>query len=309
MGLAGLGLAWRGAAAALPLPAAAAAGIGAFWILLGAAALAGLLPAYALKLLRHPGAVREEFAEPARLGFCATLPLGMTLVAGGLQPWAAPLAEALWWPGVAGLVALQLRMSARVLRGGLTLADVNGGWMIVFIGGIVVPASGLPLGHPEVSALCFGLSAAVAPFVMGAVLCRAAFGPPLPDPARPGWFILLVPPGILYADGVALSGQPAGLLLQGLLLFGVVLMIALLTVSRRCFGWPFGAPWWAFTFPLDGMAAAALRQAADHPAAGWQALAAALLLLATAAACVVLARTLAALARGTLLAAEAPRGP
>src|SRR6185369_4815010 len=103
MGLAGLGLAGRAAAPVLPVPAWFAE----FWIALAALVLAALLVSYALKALRHGSAVREELANPALLGFCAALPVGMTLVAAGVAPHSIALAQALWWCGVPLMLLLQ----------------------------------------------------------------------------------------------------------------------------------------------------------------------------------------------------------
>jgi len=296
MGLAGLGLALRAAQTLFALPAMLAD----LWIAIAALALACLLPAYALKALRHPQSVREELANPATLGFCATLPIGLTLVAGGLQPHAETFAQALWWAGVALMLSLQLRMLARLLKGGITLAQVNGGWMIVLVGGIVVPGSGMPLGHPEVSLWFFSFSAILAPFVVGLVLYRMLFGPPLPDAMKPSWFIVLVPPALVYLNYGLLSGEPAGIFLQGLYLCGLPLAAALLIASRGMLRWPFGAPWWAFTFPLDALAAASVQFAREHPAEHWRMLAAVLLALAGLFVTWVLLRTLLAMRRGSL---------
>ncbi len=292
MGLAGLGLACRGAA----LPALFAD----LWIALGSLALALLLPAYFFKVLRHPDAVKEEFTNPALLGFCGALPVALTLVAVGIAPWTRELAEILWWPGIALLVVFQFWMLIRLLSGGIALAQANGGWLIVLVGGIVVPTSGLPLGHAEISAYTFGVSATLAPFVVGLLLYRTLFGPPLPAPFRPTLFIVLVPPSLIYANGVALSGEPAGILLQGLFFCALPLAAALLIASRDFMRWPFGAPWWAFTFPLDALAGAASQYARSHPAGPWPAVAAVALVLAGAFVVLVLYRTLAALFRGAL---------
>lgn len=306
MGLAGFGLACRSAQALLPLPGWFAEA----WIALATLALAALLAGYLAKALRHPQAVREELANPATLGFCAALPVGLTLVAGGLQPHAADAAQAIWWAGAALLAAIQLRMLERLLRGGIVRAQVNGGWMIALVGGIVLPTSGLPLGNHGASLWFFGFSTLAAPFVMGLVLRRLFAGPPLPDAARPSWLILVVPPALIYLNGAALSGAPAGPWLEGLFLCGLPLAAALLYASRGMLRWPFGAPWWAFTFPLDALAAAALQFARDHPLAPWRWLAGALLVLAGFFVTWVLLRTLLALARGTLfLPPPAPKQP
>jgi tellurite resistance protein len=296
MGLAGLGLVWRSGAAFLGLPPL----VTEAWVAVAVLALVLLLSAYLLKAWRHPDAVREELRNPALLGFCATLPVGMTLVAGGLKPHAELIAQCLWWTGVALLVALQLRMIERLLRGGFALAQVNAGWMIVFIGGIVVPSSGLALGHAAVSTWIFCACALVSPVVMGLVAWRMLFGPPLPDAAKPTWFILLVPPALIYANGMALFGAAPGSPLETLYYGALVLLGVLLLAARGFARWPFGAPWWAFTFPLDALAAAGLRHAAGQDWALWRSIAGALLGLATLAVAGVLARTLWALARGRM---------
>ena len=51
----------------------------------------------------------------------------------------------------------------RLLAGGIELGQVNGGWLMLFVGGIVVPGGGLPLGYEEMSRFAFGVSAAIAP--------------------------------------------------------------------------------------------------------------------------------------------------
>lgn len=296
MGLAGLGLVSRAAAGLPGLPPHLAE----LWVALGAAALAVLFAAYLLKAFRYPDAVRDDIANPASVGFCAALPVGMTLVAGGLQPYAADLARALWCTAAVLLVLLQIWTLARWLQGGLDLAQANAGWMILFVGGIVFPSSGLPLGFTEASAWFFGASAVVAPLVMGLVLYRTLFGPPLPPPLRPTSFILVVPPALVYVNGLAL-GAGSGSFLLGLYFVALVLAAGLLVSARGFLSWPFGASWWAFTFPLDALAAAAVHYAHDHPGGPWQTIAAAALLLAIVVVLLVLARTLLALSRGTLL--------
>jgi tellurite resistance protein len=297
MGLAGLGLASRSAAALLPLPA----WLPELWVALAALALAALIVCYALKLLRHPEAVRDEVGNPALVGFCAALPVGMALVAAGVEPYLRGLAEILWSCAVPLMFALQAWTTALLLRGQVKLAQVNGGWLIVLVGGIVMPFAALPLGHRELGAVMFSASAFVAPFVMGAILWRAKAGPELPAPLRPSWFILLVPPSLIYVNGDTL--WPGRGMLPLLYFAALALALCLCVVARGFRRWPFGAPWWAFTFPLDALAGAAVHYAKAHPQGPWPALAGAFLALATAVVALVLFRTLAALARGTLFAA------
>jgi tellurite resistance protein len=245
--------------------------------------------------------VREELADPARLGFCATLPVGMVLVAAAAAPHAPALAQALWWCGAPLFLLLQAWALALLAGGRVRLAHVNGGALIVMVAGIVMPFAGLPLGHPALSTFMYCASASAAPLVMAAILYRQFAGPPLPAALRPTLFILLVPPSLVYLNGEALWPGRADAALEWLYPVALLLAAALLAYARRLHRWPFGAAWWALTFPLDALAGAAARYASAHPGGPWSALAGALMLLATLVVALVLARTLAALARGTLL--------
>jgi tellurite resistance protein len=295
MGLAGLGLSARVAAPVLPGYVRAPAYVTEPWVALGALAFLILVPLYVAKLVLSPAKVRDDFVNPGTMGFCGALPVGMTLVAGGLAPYVPAAADALWWASAGLLVLFQVWGFYRLLWGGTALAEINAGWLILFVGGIVVPGPGIALGHPDASHFSFGVSAVVAPLVLAILAYRAVLGPPLPEALRPTWFILLVPPSLIYANGIALF--PGFAQLENLYFLGLVLAAALLVYARGFFRWPFGPPWWAFTFPLDALAYAASRFALDHPEPLWRWLAAGTLLLAAAFVTIALVRSLAALFR------------
>ena len=288
MGLAGLGLTARAAATVFPGVVRAPAYFTELWVFLGVVALGVLLPAYLLKLIRHPAAVREDFTNPATLGFCGALPVGMTLVAGGIAPYSAFIGNLLWWAGCALLLAFQVWALVRWLSGGIELAKLNAGWLIILVGGIVVPGPGIALGHVEASRFFFGVSATIAPVLTALLLYRAMVAAPLPEALRPSWFILLVPPSLIYANGVALFSFE---FLEILYFSGLVLAVALLVYARNFLRWPFAPSWWAFTFPLDALAYAAARYAQGHPSMLWQTVAAAALAVATLFVVVVLWKT------------------
>ena len=290
MGIAGLGLTLRAAAPLFPGVVRAPAYLTEPWVLLGLLALILLLVLYFIKIVRHPRAVLAEFTNPATLGFCAAMPVGMTLVAGGVAPYSHSLGLALWWAGAVLLFCIQVWGVLRILQGGIELAQVNAGWFILFIGGIVVPGGGMALGYYEAARFFYGVSAAATPFVMGLVFYRAVAGPALPEVLRPSWFILLVPPSLIYAHGLVL--YPGFAFLDNLLFFGLLLAAGLLVYARGFARWRFGVPWWAFTFPLDAFAYAAARHAQEHASQPWRAVAGAALLLAAAAVLTCLWKTL-----------------
>ena len=290
MGLAGLGLSARVAATVLPGYVRAPAYVTEPWIAAALLVLIALVILYVAKLVRHPGAVREDFVNPLTLGFCGALPVGASLVAGGLAPYAPGAASMLWWASAALLLGFQVWTLYRWLSGGIALEQVNAGWLIVMVGGIVVPGPGIALGHIDASHFLFGVSATAAPLLMAVLLYRAIVGPPLPDRLRPTWFILLVPPSLIYANGIALF--PGFAPLENLYFLALVLAAALLVYARGMFRWPFGPPWWAFTFPLDALAYAASRFALDHPEPLWRFFAGLTLILAAAFVVVALVRSL-----------------
>ena len=290
MGLVGLGLALRAAAPLFPGVVRAPVYVTEPWIWLGLLFFVCLVPAYIAKVLRHPGAVRQEFTNPLQLGFCGALPVGMSLVAGGLAPYWPAAAQVLWWASFVLMIAFQTWALLRLLSGGIELAQLNAGWLIILVGGIVLPGPGLALGHDEASRFVFGISAVAAAVLVPILLYRAMAAPPLPEVLRPSWFILLVPPSLIYANGVAL--YPDAAFLEAVYGFGVVLAAALLVYARGFARWAFGPPWWAFTFPLDALAYAAVRYAQQHPEPVWRLLAAAALALAAFFVLVVLWRTL-----------------
>src|SRR2546430_4517189 len=172
MGLAGLGLSARAAATVFPGVLRAPAYFTELWVVLGSAAFILLLAAYLVKLVRYPTAVKDEFTNPATLGFCGALPVGMTLVAGGIAPYAPAIADVVWWIALLLLLMFQIWALVRWLSGGIELAKLNAGWLIILVGGIVVPGPGIALGHVEASRFFFGVSATLAPLLTALLLYR-----------------------------------------------------------------------------------------------------------------------------------------
>ena len=290
MGLAGLGLTARAAAPLFPGVVRAPAYFTELWVALGFIAFALLVPAYLAKLFLYPKAVREDFTNPILLGFCGALPVGMSLVAGGAGAYSPALGDALWWISFVLLLAFQGWGLLRLLSGGIEPGQLNGGWLILMVGGIVLPGPGIALGHAEAARFIFGISSAAAAILVPLLFYRAMTAAPLAEALRPSWFILLVPPSLIYANGVAL--YPEAQFLENLYYFGLLLAVALLFYARRFLRWPFAPAWWAFTFPLDALAYAATHYAQEHPEALWRGVAAATLALATLSVVLVLVRTL-----------------
>lgn len=298
MGIAGLALALRVGARVLAIPSVLAEVVAFAAVIVEAA----LLSAYLLKYLKHRAAVVAEFENVATLGFTGTIPISMMLVAGCLAPWAEEVAEPLWWLGAGVFLVIFIYALRRWLAGGHELSSINPGWMIAVLGGLASPLGGTPLGLLQATSLLFGLSLAVAPFIIGLCFWRSVAGPPMPDGARPSLFVFIVPPCLIYSYYTVISGGDRPFWLLGIFYLATALALVLLIASRRFFAWPFGAPWAAFTFPLDALAGAAIRHAAAHPSPLATAVAWITLALAAFFVALVSGRALAMLAKGKLAA-------
>jgi tellurite resistance protein len=290
MGLVGLGLTARAAAPLFPGVFRAPAYFTELWAGLGMIAFLFLSFAYLGKILVNPDGAKQEFLNPGTLGFCGTLPVGMSLVAGGLAPYAPLLASELWWASVV-LFAAFFAWGAWRLLAGSGLKDVYPAMLVLFVGGIVFPSSGIALGNLGATRVLFAVSAIAAVPLYAALLMRAFKGPALPEPLRPTWVILLVPPSLIGAHGAALFPEAA--MLAYLYLAALAVLAGVLWYARGLPRWPFSPVWWSLTFPLDALAYAAGRYAQANPSVPvWRFAAGATLLLATAVVSWVLLRSL-----------------
>ncbi len=288
MGLAGLGLAARSAAPLFPGVFRAPAYFTELWVALGLAFFAALLPLYVVKILRYPEAARADFTNPVTMGFCAALPVGMLILSAGLAPYLRDVANAMWWIAVGLLVIYQLHGLWRLLATRIALAQANAGWLILFVGGIVAPHGGVPLGNFAATKVLFAISALASVPLLLVLAYRAMKAPALPAPLSPTWFIVLVPPCLISAHAPSLFGLRG---LGELFLLALAMLAGLLYYARNFLRWPFSAAWWAITFPLDAFAFAAVRYAQTHDGALWRLVAGAGILLATVAAASVLLRS------------------
>jgi len=248
MGLGGLANSWALAAQVFALPSAPALAL----LGLASALFAALFGLQLWRLLRHPGSVREEFADPMKSAFFATLSIAMVVLALG-------------WRWILQAQNEQAMTPA---------------WFIPVVGNILIPVAGVPLGYPVLSHFCFsvGLTLWLAFFVIA--LHRVLFMPTMSVRSLPTLFILLAPPSIGFLASVALEGGQINALAE--LLFDLALFLALLLASLlpRLLRGRFFLSWWAMTFPSCGWAMAVLVYARLRPGAAIETLAA-LAVLAT----------------------------
>jgi tellurite resistance protein len=103
MGIAGLALAWRGAANLFGSGTLVADGVGILSLLVFAVLAVG----YLSKLAAFPDAVRAEFAHPVAGNFFGTIAIAVLLLSSVVAPWSAQLQKLVWTVGSVATLVLR----------------------------------------------------------------------------------------------------------------------------------------------------------------------------------------------------------
>jgi tellurite resistance protein len=301
MGLTGLSVAWRLAQVryglALLAPVSPALG------LIAIAAFVTILAGYAVKLITAFDAVRAEFRHPIAGNLFGTMLISMLLLPIILVPWSLMLAQAVWIVGATGMILFAWLIVSRWMSDRQQVAHATPAWIIPVVGLLDVPLALPVLGLPPmhglmVFALAAGLFFAVPLFTL--IFSRLLFEPPLPDALKPSLLILVAPFAVGYSTYTVTAGQTDlfAQALYTLMLFILAVLLGQLRNLPVCC--PFRVSWWAVSFPLAASSIAALRFAAAEPGFIADAIAVALLALATLVIAGLFVRTLVGLAKGEL---------
>jgi tellurite resistance protein len=292
MGLFGLGLAWRRGEAELGLPAVLSE------LILGAASLLFLfaLIAWLAKPFRRPSVVVEELRVlPGRAGLAA-MTLSLMLFAAALVPHAPRLASLVLLAGVVAHTLLALLMVRVLFVGRDEARTVTPVWHLSFVGFIIAPLAGIPLGYVVPSQIILYATVPLAALIWAASLWQMISGAP-PAPLRPLLAIHLAP-ACLFASVAAMLGM--GLLALAFALFAAAIALALLVAGRWIAAAGFSPLWGAFTFPLAALASALFAVAGG--ASALQLAAGLVMVVATLAIPPITYKVLQAWARGGLAA-------
>lgn len=302
MGIGGLSLAWRRAHRVYDVPGWIAEGL--FWIGLGVFAVVAAL--YAAKAVRHPEAVRAELRHPIRMTFVPTITISLLVLATAGQDLLPTLAEALWWVGAVGHLALTVVViSAWFVRSDIGLDQITPAWFIPVVGNVITPLAARELGDLDLAWFSFGVGVvfwlALLPLLLFRLLLHSQ---PLPPKLMPTLAIFIAPPAVAMLAWQALTAEPDGpavrILYAAMVMF-VLLVAAQVPALRRL---PFALPVWAYTFPLAAAAAAAIAMAGTRPGTTYDVVAVVLLGVASAVVLGVAGLTLRAVARHQICVPE-----
>lgn len=267
MGIMGLSLACHAGTGLWP--GLARASEAAMW--LGIAIFLAIAAIYALKILRHPGAVAAEWQHPVKLAFFPTVSISLLLMATALLPHHPGAARTIWWLGGAGQAVLTLAVvSGWIGHRPFQVGHLTPAWFIPAVGNVIVPVAGVPLGYAELSWLFFSAGLVFWGVLLTLVMNRLVFHDPVPARLFPTLVILIAPPAVAFLAYVQLAGGLdafARILFYAACVFAALVAVQVPQLARLSFALSF----WALSFPVAAFSIAAFRYGAlaDSAAHGW----------------------------------------
>jgi tellurite resistance protein len=301
MGLTGLAGAWHEAHFLFGVP---------LWIamVLGYAAIldfCALAICYAVKVATSFDSVRTEFVHPIAGNLFAAPLVGLLLLPALLVGFSIPLARTAWAVGAVLMTMFAWLVVTRWMSVRQQVGHVTPEWVVPVVAMIDIPLSVPSLQLESIQgfmmfAVSVGLFFTIPLFTV--IFSRLLFGEPTPDALQPSLLIILAPFAVGFLSYTTTTGH-IDAFAQALYMVTLFLLAVLLPRLRhlpRCC--PFRVSWWSVAFPLAASASATVRYAgfASHPVT--DAIATAVLAVATVSILSLLVLTLRGIARGDLRA-------
>lgn len=258
---------------------------------------------YAIKLVTAFAAVRDEFRHPIARNLFGTVLISLLQLPIVLEPYAHLLAQIMWMAGAVGMAFFAWLVVSRWMTGRQHVSHATPALLIPVVGVLSIPLALPTLGLPNlhglmVAALAIGLFFGVLIFAL--IFWRLLFERPLPAALKPSLLILAAPFATGYSN-YTLTVGPADVFAEALFVLTLFLLAVLIGQLRDlplcC---PFHVSWWSVSFPLASCSVAALRFANARPGGITDAVALALLLLATGVVAWLLVSTILELRMGGL---------
>lgn len=241
LALMALGLGWRNAAEYLPV----AHEIGDLLLGFGSAYFLCVLAFYLTKLMARPAVIFEDMTTPPARAGVAAAAMSMMMLAAALLPFGISVPQ-VWWAGVILQIIASAVVCHAIWRDPPERRCFTPFQYLSFVGPIVGPIAGIPLGYVTES-LLLTLAALVASTVITLGYARALWRKRPPVLLRPALVIFLAP-NCLFATSFALLGFEWAFLLFYWICFAAALVFLVLVPWLIRGGW--SPVWVAFTFPL-----------------------------------------------------------
>ena len=241
LGFMGLALAWRSASTVTPVPHE----IGDLMLGVSTAFFVFFAISFIAKIIARPTVVLEDLKIPPARAGVAAFPMAIMLLAAALLPLGVE-ARGVWWTGVfvyyiaTGLVAYS------IITGPPEARMFSPFQYLAFVGPIVGPIAGIPLGY--VTASFWLAMAAMVPYIaitLGYGYKLTKVRPPMP--LRPSLVIVLAPTSLFALAFGQLEIEWAFILFYWMsVALAVVMLFFALWLSKG----GFTPIWGSFTFPI-----------------------------------------------------------
>ncbi len=212
---------------------------------------------YMLKWIKYPSEVKEEFMHPIRLNFFAAISISMLLLAIVFHPIFSPLAQALFWVGVAVHTFLTFYTISFWINHNFEITHSNPAWFIPIVGNVLIPVSGSGFADPAFLMFYFSLGMLFWIVLFTVIFYRIIFHNQLAQKFIPTLFILIAPPAVGFIAYIKVGGtfdMFAHFLLNIALFFTFLLFFMFKNFTKL----KFFISWWAFTFPLAAITIASM---------------------------------------------------
>ena len=300
MGTTGFAIAWQRACSAWGMPEVVAL------VLVGGASLLFLvlLISYLLKACFYRHEVVAEWKHPVRVSFFPTISISFLLLAIAWRQTAPDVALTLWIAGaVAHFVFTLAILSSWMYHTHYDIKHANPGWFIPVVGNLFVPISASGFQMPEVGWFFFSIGMVFWLVLLTIVVYRIIFHDPLPPRLVPTLFILIAPPAVGMIAYVSLTGSVDAF---ARVLYYTALFLTLFLGSNvaRFLRNEFYISSWAYSFPIAAITIASFVMKKHTDLAGFDAIAAVLILVLSLVVLVLLGKTFGAMARGEICRPE-----
>ncbi len=298
MGLSGLALAWRLSHLMFGTYRFIAEAIGGLAVLV----FILLFVSYIWKLALFPQLVKKEFQNPIGGNFFGTINIAILLLSSVISPYSQTLGQIVWTIGMILTLLIAFIIVQRLLTVKQEFHHAIPAWLIPGVGTLDVCVVGgtMPFAWArEVNQFCFAIGSLLALVFFTLIFSRLMHHDAMPDLLTPSLIIMIAPFEVGFLSYVNLT-QRIDMFASVLFYFGLFLFVVFF---RKVFkkGLPFGASWWAVSFPMAALSNAAFKYAQSVNTWPLKTIAVIILVVLTIVTASIFVRTLIYLFKGQLL--------
>ena len=242
LGFMALALGWRGAADILPW---LSEDVGDLMLAASTGFFLWFVGFYLVKLIKRPSVLLEDMRTPPARAGIAAMAMTMMILAAALLPLGLSVPQ-VWWLGVVMQIAASAIVLIATWRGPAQARHFSTFQYLTFVGPVVGPIAGVPLGYIWQSYLLI-MAALVAYVIVTVGIALTLRRNPVLIPLRPSMMIFLAPPCI-FALGFGSLGYDAAFTLFYWL--GSIIAFVLLMLVPWMIKGGYSPIWATFTFPI-----------------------------------------------------------